>query len=168
MNERQVTVETFRPEHIQTMYKLPTTSEYTYDAEFLEGFKQKECSEYEKTMPGLIKDWVLRSAKFRANDQGIYSIASLEPHYKYVEMMTCRLFEREDTVHFYIVWVPLMFRVVEGCLFNWAKILSESLANQVTEYWEQKASGRPSSFFMSAYIMDAVCSMTPFHLMSWS
>jgi hypothetical protein len=168
MNDQRVTVGTFRPEHIQTMYKLPTTSEYTYDVEFLEKFKEKECAQYDKTMPGLIKDWVSRSAKFRANDQGVYSIASLEPQYKYVAMMTCRLFGREDTSHFYIAWVPLMFRVAEGCSFNWAKILSDSLANRVTEYREQKASGRPSSFFMSAYIMDAVCSMTPFPLMSWT
>jgi hypothetical protein len=119
-------------------------------------------------MPGLIKDWVSRSAKFRASDQGVYSIASLEPQYKYVAMMTCRLFEREDTSHFYIAWVPLMFWVTEGCSFNWAKILSDSLANQITEYREQKASGRLSSFFMSAYIMDAVCSMRPFPLMSWT
>jgi hypothetical protein len=168
MNGQRVTVGTFRPEHIQTMYKLPTTSEYTYGAEFLEEFKEKECTQYDKTMPGLIKDWVSRTAKFRANDQGVYSIASLEPQYKYVAMMTCRLFGREDTSHFFIAWVPLMFRVAEGCSFNWAKILSDSLANRVTEYREQKESGRPSSFFMSAYIMDAICSMTPFPLMSWA
>jgi hypothetical protein len=167
MNGQRVTVGTFRPEHIQTMYKLPTTSEYTYGAEFLEEFKEKECTQYDKTMPGLIKDWVSRTAKFRANDQGVYSIASLEPQYKYVAMMTCRLYGREDTSHFFIAWVPLMFRVAEGCSFNWAKMLSDSLANRVTEYREQKENGRPSSFFMSAYIMDAICSMTPFPLMSW-
>jgi hypothetical protein len=70
INDQRTTVGTFRPEHIQTMYKLPATSEYTYNAEFLEEFKKKECEEYDKTMPGLIKDWVSRSAKFRANDQG--------------------------------------------------------------------------------------------------
>jgi hypothetical protein len=79
MNGQRVTVGTFRPEHLQTMYKLPTTSDYTYGAEFLEGFKEKECTQYDKTMPSLIKDWVSRAAKFRANDQGVYSIASLEP-----------------------------------------------------------------------------------------
>ena len=84
------------------MYKLPATYEYTYNAQFLEEFKKKECTEFDKTMPGLIKDWVSRSAKFRANDQGIYSIASLEPQYMYVAMMTCRLFGKEDTSHFYI------------------------------------------------------------------
>jgi hypothetical protein len=168
MNGQWVTVDTFRPEHLQTMYKLPAMSKYTYGSEFLEEFKEKECTQYDKTMPGLIKDWVSRTAKFRVNDQGIYSIASLEPQYKYVAMMTCRLFGREDTSHFFVVWVPLMFRVAEGFSFNWAKILSDSLANWVTEYREQKASGRPSSFFMFAYIMDAICSMTPFPLMIWA
>jgi hypothetical protein len=167
MNSQRVTVETFRLEHLQTMYKLPTTFEYTYGDEFLEEFKEKEGTQYDKTMPGLIKDWVSRTTKFGANDQGIYSIASLEPQYKYVAMMTCWLFWREDRSHFFIAWVPLMFWVVEVCSFNWAKILSDSLANQVTEYREQKENGRPSSFFMSAYIMDAICSMTPFPLMSW-
>jgi len=136
MNQQWVTVGTFRPEHIQTMYKLLMTSEYTYDVEFLEKFKEKECTEYDKTMPSLIRDWVSRSAKFRANDQGVYSTASLEPQYKYVAMMTCRLFGREDTSHFFIAWVPLMFWVAEGCSFNWAKILSDSLTNRVTEYRE--------------------------------
>jgi hypothetical protein len=79
MNNQRVTVGTFRLEHIQTMYKLPTTSEYTYGAEFLEEFKEKECTQYDKTMTDLIKDWVSRSVKFRANDQGVYSIASLKP-----------------------------------------------------------------------------------------
>jgi hypothetical protein len=32
----------------------------------------------------------------------------------------------------------------------------------------QRVSGKATSFFMSAYIMDAMCSMTPFPLMSWS
>jgi hypothetical protein len=112
--------------------------EYTYGTEFLKEFKEKECIQYDKTMLDLIKDWVSCTAKFRANDQGIYSIASLEPQYKYVAMMTCRLFGREETSHFFILWVPLMFRVVEGFYFNWAKILSDSLANQVTENREQK------------------------------
>jgi hypothetical protein len=36
------------------------------------------------------------------------------------------------------------------------------------EYRAQKMSGKASSFFKSAYIMDAICFMTPFPLMSWS
>jgi hypothetical protein len=109
MNEQKVTIGTFRPEHLQAMYKFPTTSDFTYGAEFLDEFKQKECVQYDKTMSSLIKDWVSHPAKFRADSHGIYSIASLEPQYKYVAMMTCRLYGREDTSHFFLPWVPLIF-----------------------------------------------------------
>ena len=88
MNEERVTIGTFRTEHLQTMYKLPTTSDYTYGIEFLEEFKEKECVQYDKTMSSLIKDWVSNTVKFRADTHGIYSITSLEPQYKYVAMMT--------------------------------------------------------------------------------
>jgi hypothetical protein len=79
MNEQKVTIGTFRPEHLQAMYKLPTMFDYTYGAEFLDEFKQKECVQYEKTMSILIRDWVSHFVKFRADSHGIYSIASLEP-----------------------------------------------------------------------------------------
>jgi len=61
------------------MYKFPTVSDIVYNAEFLENFKKKECVQYDKTMFGLIKYWVSHPAKFRADNNGIYSIASLEP-----------------------------------------------------------------------------------------
>jgi hypothetical protein len=142
MNKQRVTIGTFMPEHLQTMYKLPTTSDYTYGTEFLDEFKDKECEQYDKTMSSLIKDWVSNTAKFRADSHNIYSTASLEPQQKYVAMMTSRLFWREDTLHFFIAWVPLMFRVAEGSSFDWAKMLSDSLTSRVTEYWEQKENGK--------------------------
>jgi hypothetical protein len=143
------------------MYKLPMTSDYTYGVEFLNEFKEKECVQYDKTMSILIKDWVSNTAKFKANSHGIYSITSLEPQYKYVAMMTCRLYGREDTSHFFLSWVPLMFQVTEGSSFDWEKMLSDSLTSRVTEYRAQKENGKASSFFMSAYIMDAIFCMTP-------
>jgi hypothetical protein len=73
----------------------------------------------------LIKDWVSHPAKFRADGNGVYSISSLEPQFKYIAMMTCRLYGREDTTHFFLPWVPLIHTVTEGCSFDWAKLLSE-------------------------------------------
>jgi hypothetical protein len=143
-------------------------SDHTYGVEFLEEFKEKECEQYDKTMSSLIKDWVSNTAKFRVDTHDVYSIVSLELQYRYVAMMTCRLYGKYDTSNFSLAWVPLMFRVTEGCSFNWAKMLSDSLTNRVTEYQEQKENGKASSFFMSAYIMEAICSMTPFPLMNWS
>jgi hypothetical protein len=168
VNEQRVTIGTFRPEQLHAMYKLPTVSDLVYNAEFLENFKQKECVQYDKSMSSLIKDWVSHPVKFRADSNGIYSISSLEPQFKYVAMMTCRLYGREDTTHFFLQWVPLIHLVAEGCSFDWAKLLFDSLTSRVTEYREQKESGKIASFFMPAYIMDAVCFLTPFPLMSWS
>jgi hypothetical protein len=97
----------------------------------------------------------------------IYSISSLEPQFKYIAMMTYRLYGREDTTHFFLPWVPLMHTVMEGCSFDWAKLLSDSLTNWIIEYRTQRVSGKATSFFMSAYIMDIMCFMTPFPLMIW-
>ena len=46
IGEQEVTVGTFRPESLQVMYKLPPTSDFSYNAEFLDGFKNKECEKY--------------------------------------------------------------------------------------------------------------------------
>jgi hypothetical protein len=168
LNNQRKMVGTFRPEHIQAMYKLPQTSECAYGKEFLEEFKKKECEEFDRTLPGLIRDWVSRPALLRINSDGVYSISSLEPNFMYVAMMACRLYGREDTAHFFVQWVPLIYRVAEGFSFNWSKMLSDSLLSRVTEYRETKAAGKPAGFFMSAYIMDAICSLTPFPLMNWA
>jgi hypothetical protein len=168
ISEKGVTVGTFIPEILQVMYKLPPTSDFTYNAKFLDGFKQKECEQYMKSLSYLIKDWVSHLVKFRADSNGIYSISSLEPQFKYVAMMTCRLYGREDTTNFFLQWVPLIYSVAEGSSFDLAKILSDSLTSQITEYRMQKESRKAASFFMSSYLMDAVCSMTPFPLMNWS
>jgi hypothetical protein len=150
------------------MYKLPVVSDFFYNAKFLENFKQKECVQYDKTMSGLIKDWVSHPAKFRVDSNGIYSIASLEPQFKYITMMTYRLYGREDTTHFFLQWVPLIHSVAQGYSFDWAKLLSNSLTSRVTEYQEQNKSGNIASFFMSMYIMGVMCFLTHFPFMIWS
>jgi hypothetical protein len=86
----------------------------------------------------------------------------------YVAMMVSRLYGKEDTAHFFLPLVPLIHTVAEGFTFDWANFLCDSLASRITEYREQKVSGKASSFFMSAYIMNVVCFLTPFPLMSWS
>jgi hypothetical protein len=132
VSEQRFTIGTFRLEQLQAMYKLPTISDLTYNVEFLENFKQKECVQYDKTMSSLIKYWVSHLAKFRVNSNGIYSISSLEPQFKYVAMMTYRLYGREDTTHCFLQWVPLIHSVVEGCSFDRDKLLSDSLSSRVT------------------------------------
>jgi hypothetical protein len=133
-NEQREVFGSFRPEHLQAMYKLSPTPNCTYNAEFLEGFKMKECEQYERNLFDLIKEWVSHPTKFRADTHGIYSIYSLEPQFKYVAMMACRLYGKEDTTHFFLPWVSLIHTVVEGFSFDWDKLMSDSLTSRITEY----------------------------------
>jgi hypothetical protein len=42
-NEQKVEIGKFITEHLHAMYKLSHTPKLTHNAEFLEGFKKKEC-----------------------------------------------------------------------------------------------------------------------------
>jgi hypothetical protein len=118
ISEQKVTIETFRPEQLQVMYQLPFTSKFSHNSEFLESFKQKECEKYDRSMSDMIKDWVSYPAKLRADGNGVYSISSLEPQFKYIAMMACRLYGREDTTHLFLPWVPLIHTVTGWMLLR--------------------------------------------------
>jgi len=155
-NEQREAVGSFRPEHLQEIYKLSPTPNCIYNTKFLEEFKKKECEPFGKKLSNLIKDWVSHPVKFRADTNGIYSISSLEPQFKYVGMMTYILYGKEDTTHIFLPWVSLIYTVTEDFCFDWAKLMLDSLTSRITEYRAQKSSRRTYSFFMSAYIMETI------------
>jgi hypothetical protein len=134
INKKKVTIGTFRPKHLQAMYQWSRTPKFSHNAKFLEGFKQKECKKYGRSFSDLIKDWVPHLAKFKADGNRVYSISSLEPQFKYIAMMTCRLYGKEDTKHCFLPWVPLIHIVTEGCSFDWAKLLSDNLTRWIIKY----------------------------------
>ena len=51
LNDQVVVVISFRPEHIQVMYKLSPNPKHIYNAEFLAKFQRKECTEAAKLIP---------------------------------------------------------------------------------------------------------------------
>jgi hypothetical protein len=55
-NSQKAVVGSFRPEHIQVMYKLSSTPNFIYNASFLVNFNKKECDQYGKSLFDLIKD----------------------------------------------------------------------------------------------------------------
>jgi hypothetical protein len=167
-NSQKVVVGSFRSEHIQVMYKLSPAFKHSCNTSFLKEFNKEECPEGVKNYPDLIKYWWEHPEKFRADTYGIYTTASLDSHMMCVVMILCRIFRRENSAHFLLSWVSIMYEVAEGFSFNWAKILSDSLAKEITKYQTLKAKGRPAPFYMSAYLMDAICFMTHFPLMGWS
>jgi hypothetical protein len=116
------------------MYILSPTPNLTHNVEFLEGFKKKECEQYARIFSNLIKGWVSHPTKFKDDTNGIYSISSLEPQFKYIAMMAYRLYGREETTHFFLPWVPLIHTVVKGFSFDWEKLFSDNLTGRITKY----------------------------------
>jgi hypothetical protein len=95
-----------------------------------------------------MKEWYSHLEKFRAESHGVYIVSSLEPHIMYIAMMMCRLYGKEVTTHFYLLWVPIMNIVAEGYSFDWDRILPGSLVKEITGYQSLKAKGKPTQFFM--------------------
>jgi hypothetical protein len=149
------------------MYKLSLAFKHSYNTSFLKDFNKEECPKGVKSYPKLIKYWWACPHKFREDTHGIYTTTSLDSHMMYVAMMLYRLFGMENSSQFLVSWVPIMHEVAEGFSFNWDKILSDSLVKEITEYQTLKSKGQPAPFYMSAYLMDVVFFMTPFHFMVW-
>jgi hypothetical protein len=140
-NEQGSIVGSFRPEHIQVMYKLSPNHKHTFNAEFLAEFQRKECIEADQTYPNMIRGWARSDENFRADTHGIYATASLNEYMVYIAMMLCRLFGRKDPYHFHADWVPFLEEVSEGNSFNWHKILSDNLMQQILNYKAAKSKG---------------------------
>jgi hypothetical protein len=150
------------------MYKLSSNFKYNYNATFMLEFEKQECIQYEKSYPNIIKSWWGHPEKFRDKAHGMYVIASLDTHMIYVAMMLCRLLWKNIPTHFPMEWVSIMHEVAEGYAFNWAKILLDNLAKEIMEYKLDKSKGQSTHFYMSTYIMDAICFITLFPLMNWT
>jgi hypothetical protein len=86
----------------------------------------------------------------------------------YIAMMLSRVFGKKNPCHFPIEWVPFLEEASEGYSFNWDKILSNKIAKEVSDYKAARSRCQPVAFYMSTYIMDAICFMTSFPLMKWS
>jgi hypothetical protein len=168
LNEQGAVIGSFRPEHIQVMYKLSPNYRHTYNTEFVAAFQRKECVEGGQTYLDMIRGWARDENNFRANEHGIYATSSLNEYMVYLAMMLCRLFGRKDPFHFNADWTPFLEEVSEGRSFNWHKILSDNISSEVINYKIARSKGQLVAFYMSAYIMDAICFMTPFPLMNWS
>jgi hypothetical protein len=168
LNEQGKVIGSFRPEHIQVMYKLSPIHKHTLNSEFLAAFQQKECVEGGQTYSDIIKEWARDKNKFRADAQGIYATASLNDYMRYLAMMLCRLYGKKDSNHFSAEWTPLLEEVSEGRSFNWHKILSDNITSEITKYQTARSKGQTVAFYMSAYIIDAICFRTPFPLMNWN
>jgi hypothetical protein len=145
-NEQGAIVGSFRPEHIQVMYKLSPNHKHTFNAEFLAEFQRKECIEADQTYTDMIRGWERFEAKFRADAHGIYATASLNEYMVYISITLCRLFGRKDPCHFHADWVPFLEEASEGNGFNWHKILSDNLTQEILNYKVAKSKDNQQLF----------------------
>jgi protoheme ferro-lyase len=63
LNEQGAVVDSFRPKHIQVMYKLSTNYRHTFNTEFVVEFQRKECVEGGQTYADMIRGWARSEAK---------------------------------------------------------------------------------------------------------
>jgi hypothetical protein len=47
LKNQRVIISSFRPEHIQLMYKISSNPKYTFNGDFLAEFQRKECTKAE-------------------------------------------------------------------------------------------------------------------------
>jgi len=99
----------------------------------------------------------------------MYSIASLSAPHNFVATMMCRLFSKANSTKFSIEWLPLIDVVVNATIMNWSQILSENLAMAIREYRQKRSVSSRTfpPFYMSAYVMDAICFCSQFPNMGW-
>jgi len=136
------------------MYKLSPIFKYSYNSTFILEFEKKECTKYEKIYPDLIKDLWGNSEKFRDETHGMYATTSLESHMIYVAMIICKLFAKKSSTHLSLAWEPMMHEVAKGYSFNWAKMLSDNLAKEITEYQLENSKGNlPLSICLHTSLM---------------
>jgi hypothetical protein len=169
-SHKKTLVISFRPRDIQVMYKLSSKPKYTYNSLFILNFEDGECTTYDRNINNIMKHWWGNPSKFKFDTHGVYSTTSCDSHIMCISMILCRMFIRFFFSHFTIEWVPIIHKVVEGYTFDWGKMLSENLAKEIVQYKMLKSKGEHAPFYMSAFIMDAICFRTPFPLMnsSWT
>jgi hypothetical protein len=149
------------------MYKLYNNPRYVYNAPFVMKFEKDECTSYERIVHDIVKTWWGNENKFKADIHGIYSTTSCDAHIMYA-MMLCRLLGKKIPSHFIVEWVPIIHEVAEGFTFDWGKLMYDNLVKQIEGYTTLKTKGEHAPFYISAYIMDAICLRTPFPLMYWN
>jgi hypothetical protein len=85
--------------------------------------------------------------------------------YKMLNTMICRLYGEEKSTHFHMEWMPMAYTVVKtGKIFNWVDILTFNIFQNV----KNSPGMKNPSFYMSAYLIDVVCSSIQFPTFGWS
>jgi len=159
----QGAIRSFTPDNLRLMYHL-LEPQVIYNRKFIETFVEENSDPTDCTHA-----WLNNEEKIKKDKNGMYTNASIFPPYSFVVAMLCRLFGRPDSTKFSPHWLSLIEEVVNATSMNWAQILSDNLAKTIIEYRRRRsiASRVYRPFFMSAYVMDAICFSSKFPIMGW-
>lgn len=162
VNDAGTTIASLQPDAISRMYKL-RKPEVLLNKQFLDTFKTEKPN-----LATVIKKWWCYEEDFTENNGRLCPVQYFRYPFRLVAAMLCRLYGEENCHQFKREWTPLVHRLTEkGQVFNWAHILSVNLLNTIKIVKE--ASGRKNpGFYMSAFLVDAVCSSNSFPLMGWT
>lgn len=99
----------------------------------------------------------------------MYSTGSITSPYCFAAAMLCRLFGRPEIKFFLPEWLPLLDVAINATIMDWAKILSDNLATTILSYRSKRTISQRiyPLFYLSAYVMDAICYISKFPLMGW-
>ena len=145
------------------MYHLPEP-QVIYNRQFIEKFVKENPDLAETT-----KDWSRRDEPLKKDKHDMYSTGSLTSPYYFAAAMLCRIFGMPDINKFSWEWLPLLDAATNATIVDWARVLSDNLATTIGNYRSKRATaqGIYPPFYLSAYIMDAICYISKFPVMGW-
>ncbi len=145
------------------MYHLPEP-QATYNKQFMEKFVKENPDLAETT-----KDQSRRDEPLKKDKHGMQSTGSLTSPYCFAAAMLFRIFGMPDINKFSSEWLPLLDAATNTTIVDWAKILSDNLVTGIVSYRSKRAVARRiyPPFYLSAYIMDAICYVSKFPVMGW-
>ena len=100
----------------------------------------------------------------KKDKNGMYTTGSIYSPY-YFATAICSLYNNK----FSSEWLPLEDVAINARIMNWAQILSKNLATTILEYRREGsiASRVYPTFFISTYVVDAICFVSKFLVMGW-
>jgi len=152
MNRKGNVIAPLNPYSFHKIYKLPKPLVFLN-----KGFMDKFIVEKSKPLE-LIQDWWDEETPFTTKINRVYNTQYFKSPYQLLISMICILYGEENCIHFKQEWTMMVHKVVETrVVFSWALILSSNIYLNVHE----ARKGNQPVFYMSTFLLDAICQYVP-------
>ena len=111
----------YSPAYVSMAYHLPPAQIY---------LTESWLKETNLDLVETVKRMMITGKKFRTRPSGEYDIATLQTPYRFIALMLNRGFGRDHGKSFKLGQIQFIFHVAtQGTIFNWEKIVSNSLSS---------------------------------------